>query len=66
MPDADDLTTAEAAAELHITADAVRQAIKRGHLASTKRGRDRFITRAEVERYAVARHVRQPRTPQTE
>ncbi len=48
----DTLTTGEAARLLGISAATVRQSIRRGALAATRMGRDWFLTRAEVERYA--------------
>jgi excisionase family DNA binding protein len=47
------MTTAEAAARLGITPEAVRKAIKRGRLVATKHGRDWLIDAVEVERYAA-------------
>jgi len=48
-----ELTVPEAAALLGISPDAVRMAIHRKRLRSTKKGRDHFIEPAEVERYAT-------------
>lgn len=45
------LTTLEAAARLGITPEAVRKAIKRGHMAAGKHGRDWLISPDEVDRY---------------
>ena len=46
------LTTTEAAARLGVTPEAVRKAIKRGHMTATKHGRDWLVSEEEVERYA--------------
>jgi excisionase family DNA binding protein len=56
------LTTAEAAAVLGITPQSVRRQINRGRIAAEKRGRDHFISRAEVERYAASRKMGRPAT----
>jgi len=45
------MTVNETAASLDMTAMGVRQAIRRGKLAATKRGRDWDVASAEVERY---------------
>ncbi len=45
------MTLIEAAASLGVTAANLRGAIKRGALKATKKGRDWFVTPAEVERY---------------
>ena len=45
------MTLIEAAALLGVTPDNLRGAIKRGVLKATKKGRDWFVTPAEVERY---------------
>lgn len=50
--DANTLTTEEAARLLGTTTATVRQSIRRGALAATRHGRDWFVARAEVERYA--------------
>ena len=50
-----DLTTTEAAAVLGIQPATVKQYIRRGLIAATKRGRDYFITAAELERYKANR-----------
>jgi excisionase family DNA binding protein len=44
-------TTTEAAEALGLSHVAVRRAIMLGKLQATRRGRDNFITHAEVERY---------------
>lgn len=46
------MTLIEAAALLGVTPDNLRGAIKRGALKAEKRGRDWFVSPAEVERYA--------------
>lgn len=51
----DYLSTYQAAVALGITPDAVRMAIRAGKLDAIKRGRDWWITRAEVDRYARER-----------
>jgi len=43
----------QAATELGITPDTLRQQIKAEKLTATKLGRDWFVTPAEVERYRV-------------
>jgi excisionase family DNA binding protein len=45
------MTLIEAAAILGVTADTLRQQIKRGKLTAQKRGRDWFVTPREVARY---------------
>jgi excisionase family DNA binding protein len=45
------MTLREAAALLGITPDSLRQAIKRGTLKATKRGRDWWVTRKALEDY---------------
>lgn len=45
------MTLKEAAALLGVTPDSLRAAIIRGSLQADKRGRDWFVTPAEVERY---------------
>lgn len=45
------LTTEEAAAVLGLTPDTVRHYLHRGTLVGTKRGRDWFISEAEIARY---------------
>ena len=45
------LTMMEAAALLGVTPEAVRKAIKRGHMTASKHGRDWLVTPEEVERY---------------
>lgn len=49
------MTLREAAAILGITPDTLRQAIAAGRLKATKRGRDWFVDRREVERYGRER-----------
>jgi len=50
-------TTKEAAAELGVTPSRIRQMIIDGSLPATKRGRDQFIARADLEA-ARARQTR--------
>jgi len=45
------MTLLEAAAILGVTAATLRQQIANGKLRATKRGRDWWVTRREVERY---------------
>jgi excisionase family DNA binding protein len=45
------MTVTEAAARLGVAASTLRVQIGKGKLRSTKRGRDHWITEAEVERY---------------
>ncbi len=45
------MTLTEAAAILGVTAATLRQQIANGKLKATKRGRDWWVTRREVERY---------------
>ncbi len=45
------MTLLEAAAILGVTADTLRQQIANGKLRASKRGRDWWVTKAEVERY---------------
>ncbi len=45
------MTLKEAAAILGTSPDNLRQSIARGALKATKRGRDWFVTRTEVNRY---------------
>ncbi len=47
----DTLTTEEAARLLGVLPSTLRHAVRRGALLAEKRGRDLFLTRAEVERY---------------
>lgn len=47
----DELTVNEAAPLLGLSPSSVRVFIKRGMIAATKRGRDWFIAREEIERY---------------
>ncbi len=49
------MTTADAADRLGIKPRSVVQLIRRGLLAAEKRGRDYWLTDAEVERYASQR-----------
>ncbi len=51
------LTTEEAARLLGISAATVRQSIRRGALAATRHGRDWYLTRAEIDRYARERQT---------
>lgn len=46
------LTVKEAAERLGISAQAVRQAIWRGHLPDTKHGRDYVVDSKDLDRYA--------------
>jgi excisionase family DNA binding protein len=55
VPKIKDLTTTEAAAVLGVRRDTVKRYILRGLLAATKRGRDWFISRAEVKRFQAGR-----------
>lgn len=48
------MTTAEAAARLGVTPEAVRKAIKRGNMTAAQHGRDYWIEAEEVDRYAAA------------
>ncbi len=52
------MTLKEAAAELGITPDTLRQQIHAGRFPATKVGRDWHVTRDEVERYAERRMSR--------
>ena len=45
------MTLKEAAAQLGLDPATLRQAIARGSLKATKRGRDWFVSPSEVERY---------------
>ena len=45
------MTLREAAAILGITPDSLRQAIARGSLKASKRGRDWWVTRKAIEEY---------------
>jgi excisionase family DNA binding protein len=45
------VTLVEAAALLGVTAATLRQQIAKGRLKATKRGRDWWVTKREVERY---------------
>jgi excisionase family DNA binding protein len=45
------VTLTEAAAFLGVTAATLRQQIANGKLRATKRGRDWWVTRREVDRY---------------
>lgn len=49
------MTLKEAAASLGVTPDTLRQQIAAGRLKATKRGRDWWVTKGEVERYRQAR-----------
>lgn len=48
-----ELTTAEAARRLGITARAVTLLCRRGKIAGTKLGRDWFVSAKSVEKYAA-------------
>jgi excisionase family DNA binding protein len=50
--DSVDLTLAEAAQILGVTSSTLRAQDQKGRLRTHKRGRDRFVSLAEVERYA--------------
>lgn len=56
------MTVNEAAARLDVAPVSVRNAISRGALAATKRGRDWWIDPAEVERYAAKHRYSTSRT----
>jgi excisionase family DNA binding protein len=45
------MTLKEAAGQLGLTPDTLRQAIARGALKAAKHGRDWWVSAAEVERY---------------
>lgn len=45
------MTLIEAATILGVTADTLRQQVRNGKLRATKRGRDWWVTKGEVERY---------------
>lgn len=49
------MTLVEAATQLGVTPDSLRQAIARGTLRATKRGRDWHVSPAEVRRYGNRR-----------
>jgi excisionase family DNA binding protein len=51
----EDFTTDEVAELLNIKPRAVRMHIERGNIAATKRGRDLFITQAEIDRFQLQR-----------
>lgn len=51
-------TTVEAAAELGVQPKTVSRYIKRGLIEAEKRGRDYFITAAELERFKAERRGR--------
>lgn len=51
------MTLKEAAAQLGVTPDTLRQQIAAGRLKATKRGRDWWVTKGEVERYRQARQA---------
>lgn len=53
------MTLTEAAALLGVTAATLRQQIANGKLRATKRGRDWWVARREVERYRLARWQRE-------
>ncbi len=52
------MTLKEAAAQLGISADTLRQQISAGRFQATKIGRDWHVTRDEVERYGERRQAR--------
>lgn len=52
------MTLTEAAAIIGVTAATLRQQIANGKLRATKRGRDWWVTKGEVERYG--RESRRP------
>jgi excisionase family DNA binding protein len=58
----DDLTLAEAAAILGVTATTLRVDIHRGRLVATKRGRDWFVSPEELDRQLI-RRGKLPRNP---
>ena len=45
------MTLREAAERIGVTPDTLRQQIANGKLRATKRGRDWWVTKGEVERY---------------
>ncbi len=49
------MTLIEAARLLGVTPDTLRQQIAAGRLKATKRGRDWWVTKGEVERYRAGR-----------
>lgn len=53
------MTLREAADSLGVTPDTLRQAIRRGALRATKRGRDWWVTEGAVEEYR-AKHLGRP------
>lgn len=55
------MTVTEAAASLGISPRTVRQGIGNGVIRATKRGRDWWVTPAEVERYRAERLGRRGR-----
>ena len=61
------MTTNEVAAQLGISAITVRRQIENGAIKATKRGRDWWVTPAEVERYrAASLGKRKPVSPITD
>lgn len=61
------MTTKEAAEYLGVSPSRIRQLIMDGVLTSTKRGRDNWIERDQVERHKVERAPRgRPPTPKQE
>jgi excisionase family DNA binding protein len=57
----DPVTTQQAAEMLCISLSAVQKAIHKGRLSAELRGRDNWIEREEVERYARERKLTGPR-----
>lgn len=51
------VTLKEAAELLGVTPDTLRQQIRAGRLKATKRGRDWWVTKGEVDRYRQARNT---------
>ena len=49
------MTLKEAATLLGVTPDTLRQQVANGKLRASKRGRDWWVTKAEVERYRASR-----------
>jgi excisionase family DNA binding protein len=60
-PVKDPVSTNDAAAMLSISRSAVQKAIKDHRLKAEKKGRDKWIEREEVERYARERKLTGPR-----
>lgn len=57
----DPVTTQQAAAMLDVSLSAVQKAIQKGRLKAEQMGRDNWIEREEVERYARERKMSGPR-----